>query len=110
MFGYNGGMASSHLPSSPQHQDIIPPSQRRPKKNQLVLASIIIGAVGWLLAIIPYVGIVLGVVGLVLAFIARKKAPQANVWIVGVVIGAVALLAGLLFTSVVSLILNLPFS
>lgn len=79
---------------------------KQPIKLSIIAA--IIGIVGFFLALIPYVGIVLGIIAIVLSVVARQKSGSRVTWIAGLVFGILSLLSGLLLTFIVSLLLSDP--
>lgn len=80
------------------------------KPIKLSLVATIIGAVGFFLALIPYVGIVLGLIAIVLSLIARKKSGSRVTWIAGLTLGILSLVAGLFLTLILSLLFSGPLT
>lgn len=74
-----------------------PPS----KTNGLALAALIVGVVGLFLCWIPFLGLVVGLIAVVLGFLGMKKSTEAGgrgLAIGGIAVGALTALIGLVFT------------
>jgi hypothetical protein len=86
---------SDQIPTPPPASPYVAPAAG--PKQGLSLTSFILGLVGFLLAWIPFVGIVgflAGLAAVILGFIARAKEKSAPkwMWIVGLIAGFVAIL------------------
>jgi hypothetical protein len=71
------------------------------KTNALALTALIVGVVGLFLCWIPFLGVLIGVVAVVLGFLGIRKAAEVGgkgLAIGGIVAGGLTLLIGLIFT------------
>lgn len=95
---------SDQIPTPPPASPYVAPAAG--PKQGLSLTSFILGLIGFLLAWIPFVGIVgflAGLAAVILGFIARAKEKSAPkwMWIVGLVAGFIAILISIIYLIVI---------
>jgi hypothetical protein len=95
---------SDQIPTPPPASPYVAPAAG--PKQGLSLTSFILGLVGFLLAWIPFVGIVgflAGLAAVILGFIAKSKEKSAPkwMWIVGLFAGFVAILISIIYLIVI---------
>jgi hypothetical protein len=95
---------SDQIPTPPPASPYVAPAAG--PKQGLSLTSFILGLVGFLLAWIPFVGIVgflAGLAAVILGFIARAKEKSAPkwMWIVGLIAGFVAILISIIYLIII---------
>ncbi|MGH2662450.1 MAG: DUF4190 domain-containing protein [Actinomycetota bacterium] len=92
----------AQVPQPPQpSQPPVPPGVPG-QTNGLAIAGMVCGILGVVLFWIPYLGIILGILGLVFGFLGRNRAVQLGgvgqgMAMAGIVTGAVAVVAGILW-------------
>ena len=97
---------SDQIPTPPPASPYVAPAPGAGPKQGLSLTSFILGLVGFLLAWIPFVGIVgflAGLAAVILGFIARAKEKSAPkwMWIVGLIAGFVAILISIIYLLII---------
>ncbi|MEO6943823.1 MAG: hypothetical protein ABI053_03835 [Lacisediminihabitans sp.] len=95
---------SDQIPTPPPASPYVAPAAG--PKQGLSLTSFILGLVGFLLAWIPFVGIVgflAGLAAVILGFIAKAKEKMAPkwMWIVGLVAGFIAILISIIYLVII---------
>jgi len=81
-------------PTQPE-QKTTPPPQPVGKWSALAIVALIIGIVGILTMLVPFVGLALGIAAVILAIVARKKSPEQKKWLPGLITGSIATVMGL---------------
>lgn len=78
--------------------------------NGLAIGALVVGIIGLITVWVPFLGIVLGLVALVLGIVGRKKANETGVGggmaIAGLIMGVLAILGGILWIVFVAALFN----
>lgn len=78
-----------------------------PKTNGLAIAALVLGIIGLLLCWIPFLGLGLGVVAIILGLLGLRRRPAGKgMSIAGLVLGALAVVGGILILIVVNFLVS----
>jgi len=81
------------------HAGIYQPSQR-PHARGLAIAALVVGGAAFLTGLVPVLGLLLALAGVALGVLALVKKQQKTLAVIGLVLSSVALLTGIIATSV----------